>query len=516
MTLRTKLLAGFLATSALALAIGIVGIMSVKSITAAEKLAFETGTLGVVGAHHIFAAFDTIKVAIRDEALATDEATNKAASDSYNAGVAAMSKALKDYQATFTNAQDKANFDKLDAVWGAYLPLTKEVIDLGLLKKSREANTVLQSQQMAKARGDLGAAVATIIEVNLTNVKAANQANVSLAAMVELIMLAAIIVAVAVAIGLGLGITGSILKSVGGEPETIADIAGRIAAGDLASAAAGDAGDRGIHRAVSKLSDKLREIIGSVQESSMNVSEGSGQVSQSSQALSQGATEQAASMEEVSSSMEEMASNIKQNAENAAQTDIIARKAAESAEKGGTVVAEAVDAVKEIATKIGIIEEIARQTNLLALNAAIEAARAGEAGKGFAVVASEVRKLAERSQGAAGEISELSARTVAAAEGTKTIIAEIIPAIKRTAALVQEIVAASKEQDVGAGQINSALIQLDKVVQQNAAAAEELASTAEELSGQAAQSLDTIAYFKLANDEKLALTAVADRSMIEA
>ncbi|MEA3466363.1 MAG: methyl-accepting chemotaxis protein, partial [Thermodesulfobacteriota bacterium] len=36
--------------------------------------------------------------------------------------------------------------------------------------------------------------------------------------------------------------------------------------------------------------------------------------------------------------------------------------------------------------------------------------------KGFAVVASEVRKLAERSQGAAAEISELSSSSVEVAE----------------------------------------------------------------------------------------------------
>jgi methyl-accepting chemotaxis protein len=514
MTLRAKMLLGFLATSLLAGAVGLVGVLSLGSSSRAEKFAFDTGTMGVVGTQAIFNAYDEVKVAIRDEALSTEDATNKIASDAYNAGIADMEKALQDYQQTFTNDEDKANYGKLVETWKAFLPITQREMELGLANKNAEAAALMRSPATAKIRADIAAAIKKITDFNVANVEKLNQDNARNASTSTLIMLVIIGLAIIFSLGLGTAIAGSVVSAVGGEPEAIAAIAARIASGDLGGSAASGAGkgERGIHKAILELGSRLREVIGSVQDSSMNVSSGASQVSQSSQAMSQGATEQAASMEEVSSSMEEMAANIKQNAENAGQTELIARKAAESAERGGTVVAEAVGAVKEIAEKIVIIEEIARQTNLLALNAAIEAARAGEAGKGFAVVASEVRKLAERSQLAAGEITELSSRTVSAAEGTRTIIGEIVPDIRRTAALVQEIVASSREQDAGASQINAALTQLDQVVQSNAAAAEELASTAEELAGQSHTSLDTIGYFKLAGEGELRLAAPAPKS----
>jgi methyl-accepting chemotaxis protein len=202
--------------------------------------------------------------------------------------------------------------------------------------------------------------------------------------------------------------------------------------------------------------------------------------------------------------MEEMVSNIKQNADNAQQTDKIANKSAKDGQDSGKSVLQAVEAMKEIASKISIIEEIARQTNLLALNAAIEAARAGEHGKGFAVVAAEVRKLAERSQKAAGEINKLSGTTVKTSETAGEMLGKLVPDIQRTAELVQEISAASREQDTGAEQINKALQQLEQVIQQNAAAAEEMASTTEELTGQADQLVGALAFFRTADDERLA------------
>jgi methyl-accepting chemotaxis protein len=76
------------------------------------------------------------------------------------------------------------------------------------------------------------------------------------------------------------------------------------------------------------------------------------------------------------------------------------------------------------------------------------------------------------------------------------MLARIVPDIHRTADLVQEITAASNEQSSGAGQINKAIQQLDQVVQHNASASEEMASTSAELLGQAEQLQNTIAFFK--------------------
>ncbi|KPH66302.1 methyl-accepting chemotaxis protein [Novosphingobium aerophilum] len=278
-----------------------------------------------------------------------------------------------------------------------------------------------------------------------------------------------------------------------------AGLADKIADGDLTVSHKPLSEQDKLGHALVRMIERLRGVVGDSTVAANNVASGSQELSSTSEQVSQGATEQAAAAEQASASMEEMSANIKQNAENAAQTEKIARQSAQDAEASGIAVDRAVGAMRTIAEKIGIVQEIARQTDLLALNAAVEAARAGEHGRGFAVVASEVRKLAERSQGAAAEISAVSANTVDAATEAGEMLSRLVPDIRRTAELISEISAACREQDIGAGQINQAIQQLDQVTQQNAGASEQISSTSEELAAQAEELQASIAYFRVDN-----------------
>lgn len=262
------------------------------------------------------------------------------------------------------------------------------------------------------------------------------------------------------------------------------------------------------------MASTLQETVKAISMASEEVSSGAEQISTGASDLSQRTEQQAANLEETAASMEEMASTIKQNADNSTQASQLAVTARDSAEKGGNVVSNAVDAMgkiedssRRISDIIGVIDEIAFQTNLLALNAAVEAARAGDAGRGFAVVASEVRSLAQRSAQAAKDIKDLIVDSTEQVQGgvelvneTGEALNEIVDSIKKVADIVAEISAASREQATGADEINTAVTQMDEMTQQNSALVEENAAAAKTMNDQASRMRQRMSFFNAGQD----------------
>jgi methyl-accepting chemotaxis protein len=272
---------------------------------------------------------------------------------------------------------------------------------------------------------------------------------------------------------------------------------------------------------VNGLLDTMTTVVTKIRNSAREVSSASAEISASTTDLSQRTEEQAASLEETSASMEQMSATVKKNAENAQQANQSAAGTRDVADRGGQVVAKAVDAMarieessRKISDIIGVIDEIARQTNLLALNAAVEAARAGEAGRGFAVVASEVRSLAQRSSQAAKDIKDLITNSnnqvkdgVDLVSKAGTALTEIVESIKKVAGIVSDIASASAEQAAGIEQVNKALTQMDEVTQQNSALVEENAATAKTLEQQSKAMDDEVSVFRVDDSEDRAPAA---------
>ncbi len=242
-------------------------------------------------------------------------------------------------------------------------------------------------------------------------------------------------------------------------------------------------------------------LIGELSQSADQVAAASMQIAAAGQSLAEACSEQAAGVEETSASLEEIASMTKQNADNSQQAREISGETRTSIARADASMGEVMTSMQEIsqaseetATVIKTIDAIAFKTNLLALNAAVEAARAGEAGAGFAVVADEVRTLAIQSAEAARNTATMIEATVSRIKGGHQLVQKTGEEFKavgtgsnRVVELVREIAAASSEQSQGIKQINVAIQDMDKTIQQNAANAQEAASGSQEMNAQALQ-----------------------------
>jgi methyl-accepting chemotaxis protein len=306
---------------------------------------------------------------------------------------------------------------------------------------------------------------------------------------------------------------GWLTRSITRPVAQAAALASVVAQGDLSQTIQVEGRDElaRLMEALVRMTHSLSQVVGQVQQAADSIQVASDEVATGNLDLSQRTEQTAANLQQAASAMDALTGTVGQSAASARHAHQLASSAAEVAGRGGALVSQVVTTMQDIhassqkiADIIGVIDGIAFQTNILALNAAVEAARAGEQGRGFAVVASEVRSLAGRSAEAAKEIKMLIGDSVARVDAGARLVSEagstmqeIVGGVRQVADTIGAITAAATAQSEGIGQVNHAVVELDRMTQQNAALVEQSAAAAESLREQAQRLSQLVNTFKL-------------------
>ena len=468
---------------------------SVHEITAASELRNRLGTLRQHEKNMVIDYEDGLAVLKHREAWMAEAAALK-----------------KTFESLLQGEEDEDNKYVREALKSldAYVSESKPVLDA--VQNGAFDTAKVADRRLDKAKSHMGAVEKNVVEIDrIIQAEVEDQKAEFDASMQHTLYAFAVALAVALLIVAPLTLLNS--RSIVQPMEQARELAQAIAGGDLTRRIAVEGRDEAsaLLESLSRMQEFLRSLVGQVRVSGESIGTASAEIASGNQDLS-ARTEQAASnLQQTASSVEQLNGTVKQSADSARQANQLAASAAEVAQRGGTVVSQVVSTMdeinassKKIADIIGVIDGIAFQTNILALNAAVEAARAGEQGRGFAVVASEVRSLAQRSAEAAKEIKGLIGASVDKVEtGSKLVtdagatMNEIVASVQRVSDIIGEITASAAEQSDGIGQVNTAVVQLDQMTQQNAALVEQSAAAAESLKNQAIRLNQVVGAFRV-------------------
>ncbi|PKG81039.1 hypothetical protein CXF85_19955 [Colwellia sp. 75C3] len=320
--------------------------------------------------------------------------------------------------------------------------------------------------------------------------KVQNDAN-NAEGLVAIISIGALIFGISIAIFMA----KIIRQPIGGEPSEIAEITNKIAAGDLSQNLEIKDNDSGIYRSVAEMSQRLRDLICSMMETSGTLITSANNSAEIAEKNNNIVLEQKQMTDMVVVAIEEMSNSIQEVVRHAADSAGKSEVGLKEADKGKIAVEATVASVNdlaenladsmviitdlekqsnEIGSVIEVIQSISEQTNLLALNAAIEAARAGDQGRGFAVVADEVRTLAQRTQDSTAEIHKMINNLQ---DGT----AKTVAAMQQSTLKANDTVEQSKATDTALSAIDKIINEISSMNMQVAAAVEEQSSVAAEI-----------------------------------
>ena len=521
----------------------LIGTYSVNKLSSLAVDVQELSALHMKGLNLLRVTNIEILRVIREEKnliISTTEEGNRTALDNLRKESAILDKYVAELPRYFVTENARKQLAELTGVLNEWRAAHNKVVELGsstdpaMNAKAQEASdgpSRAAASKLAALLGDMG-------ERKMVFAQEASDKTMRDYETARMVTIVGVLLSVLLGVGLGYYISRNMLRQLGDEPASLADLALQIAGGDLEARFNPARPEVGVFGAMKQMVATLKGKIAEADQKSQQareeseraqkataeaeearrqaerakaegmlqaahqlegvveiVTSASEELSAQIEQSSRGADEQSARVRETATAMEQMNATVLEVAKNAQQAADISSNARKQAVDGAQIVDHAVKGISTVHSQslalkedmnalgkqaesigqvMGVIADIADQTNLLALNAAIEAARAGDAGRGFAVVADEVRKLAEKTMTATQEVGRAIKEIQ---EGTR----KNIQSVEHTGESIEEATRLSVQSGESLKNILESVQLVNDQVQSIATASEEQSAASEEI-----------------------------------
>ena len=232
LTLKSKLLAGFILVAIIAAAIGGVGIYYINKIEQADTKLYEKVTMPLGDMAEISIAFQRQRVNSRDLINAAALADKRKFASRIKELREGNNKNINEFEKTILTDEGRKLFDEYKKLRAAYGAELDKIVDFALAGKSAEAQEILTGSA-AKASRELQNQIEKLMESKLKQAKLTSDQNTADAKQATLVMTASLVVGVLLAIGLGFFIARIVNRQLGGDPKEVGEIATLVGKGDL-------------------------------------------------------------------------------------------------------------------------------------------------------------------------------------------------------------------------------------------------------------------------------------------
>ena len=223
-----KLISSFMIIAVLTAIVGVLGIVYIRQIDAADTMLYQNQTVPISQLQEISVSFQRIRVNLRDLLLAkTPEETQKYV-DTIEQLSTDIDKSEAEYEALILSQEMQTLFDEYTTSYEKFLPYMDQIKTLALAGKQEQGLTILRGDAFTVAK-EIEADIDAMVAMKVEQASATSASNNATAKQASTIMIIIAIVAVLMAIGFGIVISSSIASPLG----LLTKMAKALAVGDM-------------------------------------------------------------------------------------------------------------------------------------------------------------------------------------------------------------------------------------------------------------------------------------------